>query len=90
MYLCTRSGGNLFNLACLRVKTKVRKLLIRKILFEDGAALTAHTEGDYTLEVVEDFIYLGSTIFSNLSLDNELKKWQSSSSTIKSLKDGLG
>lgn len=27
-------------------KTKARKFLIRKILFEDGAALTAHTEGN--------------------------------------------
>lgn len=46
VYLRTRSGGNIFNLACLRAKTKARKFLIRKILFEDGAALTAHTEGN--------------------------------------------
>ena len=46
VYLRTRSGGNIFNLACLRAKTKARKFLIRKILFEDGAALIAHTEGN--------------------------------------------
>lgn len=46
VYLRTRSGGNIVNLACLRAKTKARKFLIRKILFEDGAALTAHTEGN--------------------------------------------
>ena len=46
VYLRTRSGGNIFNLACPRAKTKARKFLIRKILFEDGAALTAHTEGN--------------------------------------------
>ena len=30
--------------------------------------------GDCTLEVVENFIYLGSTISSNLSLDTELNQ----------------
>ena len=30
--------------------------------------------GDYTLEVVEDFTYLGSTISSNLSLEAEINK----------------
>lgn len=115
VYLHTRSDGNLFNLARLRAKTKVRKVLIREMLFADDAALAAHTEeslqrliscfahacrefgltislkktnvmgqdvssapnisiGDYTLEVVEDFAYLGSTISHNLSLDTELNK----------------
>ncbi len=113
VFIRTRSDGNLFNLARLRAKTKVRRVLIREMLFADDAALTAHTEealqrlissfarasdefgltislkktnvmgqdvsstpcisiGDHTLEVVEDFTYLGSTISSNLSLDNEL------------------
>ena len=30
--------------------------------------------GDYTLEVIEDFTYLGSTISSNLSLEAEINK----------------
>ncbi len=113
VFIRTRSDGNLFNLARLRAKTKVRRVLIREMLFADDAALTAHTEdalqrlissfaracdefgltislkksnvmgqdvsstpcisiGHHTLETVEDFIYLGSTISSNLSLDNEL------------------
>ena len=113
IYLHTRSDGSLFNLARLRAKTKVRKVLIREMLFADDAAITAHTEtalqelincfahacsqfgltisikktnilgqdvstapsisiGDCTLDVVEDFTYLGSTISSNLSLDTEL------------------
>ena len=46
MYLHTRSDGNLFSLARLLAKTKVRKLLIREMLFADGTALTAHTDGD--------------------------------------------
>lgn len=113
VYLHTRSDGSLFNLERLRAKTKVRKVLIRELLFADDAALTAHTEaalqeliscfaqactefdlmisikktnilaqdvssvppisiGDCTLVAVEDFIYLGSTISSSLSLNSEL------------------
>jgi len=33
-----------------------------------------HLIDDFTLEVVKDFIYLGSTISSNLYLDAELNK----------------
>ena len=44
IYLHTRSDGNLFSLARLRSKTKVRKVLIREMLFADDAALVAHTE----------------------------------------------
>ena len=103
----------MFNLARLRAKTKVRKVLVREMLFADDAAITAHTEtalqalsncfahacsqfgltisikktnilgqdvsaapsisiGGCTLDVVEDFTYLGSNISSNLSLDTEL------------------
>ena len=113
IYLHTRSNGSLFNLALLRAKTKVRKVLVREMLFADDATITAHTEtalqelinyfahacsqfgfmisiketnilgqdvsaaprisiGDCTLDVVEDFTYLGSNISSNLSLDTEL------------------
>lgn len=45
VYLHTRSGGNLFNLARLQVKTKVRKVQISEMLFANDAVLTAHTEG---------------------------------------------
>nr|XP_032827065.1 uncharacterized protein LOC116952123 [Petromyzon marinus] len=44
VFLHTRSDGKLFNLGHLRSKTKVRKVLIRELLFADDAALTAHTE----------------------------------------------
>ena len=43
-YIHTRSDGSLFNLSRLRAKTKVRKVLIREMLFADDAALTVHTE----------------------------------------------
>lgn len=113
IFLHTRSDGSLFNLARLRAKTKVHRVLIGEMLFADDAALTAHTEealqrlitriaeactefgltislkktnimgqdvsstpqiiiGDHTLEVVENFTYLGSIISSNLSLDAEI------------------
>ncbi|XP_063595337.1 uncharacterized protein LOC134772300 [Penaeus indicus] len=44
IYLRTRSDGRLFNLACLRAKTKVREALIRDMLFADDAAVATHTQ----------------------------------------------
>ena len=44
VHLLTRSDGRLFNLARLRAKTKVRRVLIRELLFADDAALISHTE----------------------------------------------
>ena len=40
----TCSDGRLFNLARLRAKTKVRKVLIRDMLFADDAAVATHTQ----------------------------------------------
>ena len=44
IYLRTRSDGRFFNLARLRAKTKVRKVLIRDMLFADDAAVATHTQ----------------------------------------------
>ncbi|XP_037784721.1 uncharacterized protein LOC119580695 [Penaeus monodon] len=44
------------------------------ILGQDVSSTPSIIIGDYTLEVVQDFTYLGSTISSNLSLDAELDK----------------
>ena len=44
VYLRTRSDGRLFNLTRLRAKTKVRKAVIRDMLFADDAAVTTHTQ----------------------------------------------
>ena len=115
IYLRTRSDGRLFNLARLRARTKVCKVLIRNILFADDAAVATHTQeelqslmdcfsqackdfgltislkktnvleqdteallvitiDDYELDAVSQFIYLGSTITDNLSLDAEIDK----------------
>ena len=42
------------------------------ILGQDVSAAPVITVGDHTLEVVEHFTYLGSTISSNLLLDTEI------------------
>lgn len=44
IYLHTRSDGGLFNVSRLKALTKVRKTLIRDMLFADDAAIVAHTE----------------------------------------------
>ncbi|XP_076056168.1 uncharacterized protein LOC143034109 [Oratosquilla oratoria] len=44
VHLNTRNDGSLLNLARLRAKTKVWKVLIREMLFADEAALTVHTD----------------------------------------------
>ncbi len=40
VYIHTRTGGKLFNIARLRAKTKVTEVLIHEMLFADDAALT--------------------------------------------------
>ena len=108
VFLHTRADGQLFNLARLRAKTKVRHVVIQEMLFADDAALVTHTMEDLqqlidrlshackefgltisikktnvmgqgivsppsinidnvTLDAVDSFTYLGSTIDSNLS-----------------------
>ena len=42
--LHTRGSGKLFNLSYLRARTKVRRVLIRKLLYADDAAIVAHSE----------------------------------------------
>ena len=42
---------------------------------QDLSSIPSISIGDYILEVVEDFTYLGSTISSNLSLDAKLNTW---------------
>ena len=115
IYLWTRSDGSLFNLAHLKVRTKVCKTLIRDMLFADDATVVTHTQrelqllmdhfsqackdfrliislkktnvlgqdipappvitiNDYKLEVIHQFMYPGSTITDNLSLDPEINK----------------
>ncbi len=44
IHLHTRSDGNLFNLAHLKAKTKIRRVLIRELLIADDAAVVTHGE----------------------------------------------
>ena len=49
IYLWTRSDCSLFNLACLKVRTKVCEALIRDMLFADDAAVMTHTQRELQL-----------------------------------------
>ncbi|XP_063605235.1 uncharacterized protein LOC134780428 [Penaeus indicus] len=42
---------------------------------QDASHAPSISIGDFTLEVVEDFTYLGSTISTSLSLDTEINRW---------------
>ncbi|XP_076457389.1 uncharacterized protein LOC143291427 [Babylonia areolata] len=44
------------------------------IMGQDVSSTSCISNGDFTLEVVEDFTYLSSTTSSNLSLDADLNK----------------
>ena len=44
------------------------------VMGQDVSEAPSISIGDYTLDVVEDFTYLGSTISSNLSLEAEINK----------------
>lgn len=69
IFLHSRSDGNLYNLARLRAKTKVRKVLIREMLFADDAALAAHTEAD-----LQQLITLFAEACTEFGLTISLKK----------------
>ncbi len=42
--LHTRCDCNFFSLACLRARTRVKRVLVREFLYTDDAAFVAHTE----------------------------------------------
>ena len=45
------------------------------IMGQDLSSIPSISISNYTLDVMEDFTYLGSTISRNLSLDAELNTW---------------
>ena len=69
VYIHTRADGKLFKIACLRAKTKVTSVPIRKMLFADDAALTSHTE-DGLQQLVNNF----SDACKHFGLTMSLKK----------------
>ena len=68
VYLHTRSDGNVFNLARLRAKTKVQKVLVREMLFADGAALNAHTK-DAFQRLISSFAHACNEFGLTISLN---------------------
>ena len=44
IYIHSRSDGGLYNAQRLKAKTKIRRVLIRELLFADDAAVTTHSE----------------------------------------------
>ena len=67
VYLHSRSDGKLYNLARLRATTKVRRVLIREMLFADDAALTSHTE-DALQRLIRRFeAHVGSSASQSVS-----------------------
>ena len=46
VYIKFRTNGNIFNLQCLKAKTKTTELLVRDLLFADDCALIAHSNND--------------------------------------------
>ena len=65
----TRSDDRLFNLARLRAKTKVRKDLIRDMLFADDAAVATHTQ-----EELQSLVDCFSQACKDFGLTISLKK----------------
>ena len=46
VYITTRSEGRLFNVSHLKVKTKVRQLFVRGLLYADDTGFVSHSEVD--------------------------------------------
>ena len=117
IYIRYRSDGKLFNLSRLRANTKVRRELVKELMFADDCAIAAHTEQDIQdltdsfdsatsryglaisikktevlyqpppraehanpsihirgqqLKSVQSFRYLGSTLSSSATIDDEI------------------
>ena len=70
IYFRTRSDDRLFNLARLRAKTKVRKDLIRDMLFADDAAVVA----THTQEELQSLMDCFSQACKDVGLTISLKK----------------
>ena len=58
-----------YNIARLRAKTKITKVLIRELLFADDAALTSHSEGG-----LQQLVTCFSHAYKEFGLTISLKK----------------
>lgn len=64
IYIQTRPGANLFNLAQFKARTRTKRSIIRELMFADDTALVAHTLGD-----IQEI----STLFAKATKDFGLK-----------------
>ena len=77
--LTTHSGGALQRLvdrfvhACREFGLTI-SLKKTNVIARDASQVRSVKINDYTLEVVEDFTYIGSNISNNLSLDTEINR----------------
>ena len=69
IYFRTRTDDRLFNLARLRSKTKVRRDLIRDMLFAGGVAVATHTQ-----EEIQSLVDCFSQVWKDFGLTISLKK----------------
>jgi hypothetical protein len=69
IFLHTRSDGSMFNLSCLRAKTKMHRVLIREMFFAGDAALAKHCE-----KALQRLILRFTDTCRELSLNINLKK----------------
>ena len=69
IFLHTRSDGKLYNNARLKAKTKIRRVLIRDMLFADDAAIVTHSE-EHLQTLMDRF----STACNDLGLTISVKK----------------
>ena len=67
VYLHTRTDSKLFNVAHLRVKTKVKTVLVHDMLFADDAALAKHSETEMQ-RLINNFASVCETIGLPISL----------------------
>ena len=65
----SRSDGKLFNISRFRATTKIRKVMIRELLFADDAAFLAHSEED-----LQHLVSTFSTACQHFGLTISIKK----------------
>ena len=69
MYIQSRQGADLFNVAHFREKTKTTRILMREQLFADDSALVARSA-----EEMQNIDYAFSDASKKFGLKNKIKK----------------
>ena len=69
VYVHSGTDGNLFNLARLKAKTKMLRVIVREMFFADITALATNTE-----EYVQKVMYRFSQVWKQIGLTISVKK----------------